>query len=56
MYIKIWEEIQKDEEFLFLYDCLICKHSYFNGLHDADEDKYNNLCNEYHSRYSSSNI
>lgn len=50
------DEIHKDEEFCFLSECLTCKYSYFKGLYDADENKYNELCIKYNNRYYSSNL
>ena len=33
-----WDKIQQDDEFKFLYKCLICKHSLYYGFFD-DETK-----------------
>ena len=50
--IDVLDKIQKLDEYLFLYECLITKHSYLNGYLDSDEEKYNHLQSEFVRRFS----
>lgn len=49
--IDTYERIQNDEEFKFLYQCLISKYSREHELYDADKEKTVKLSDEYQKRY-----